>query len=394
MDTQPETQPSHPESLELIYALNAVATTLQNSIRDEDNIYTVFTQQVVSLGLRGGISLYDKSSSTLTFKTIAFPNPLRKILSRFERDLDTYAAGYTIPAASVDVYQRVVEKSQSVFVPDTSSISSQVVPHPIKGVVAPLLKFLGSPPGIFVPLIFEGQIKGMLNIVGKNLTEKDVPTMQAFANQIAVALENARLIKNLHRTHNELEAAYEATLEGWVDALDLRDNEIQGHSLRVSELTTGLAAFAGIPSVELPHIRRGSLLHDIGKMAIPDAILHKPGPLSETEWNVMKMHPVTAHQWLSRIPFLHPALDIPYDHHERWDGSGYPRGLTRDEIPVAARIFAVVDVWDAMSSNRPYRKAIPQKQVIQHLREQADILFDPKVVEAFMDFRSKKVGAP
>jgi HD-GYP domain-containing protein (c-di-GMP phosphodiesterase class II) len=390
MNTQPETPPSHPESLELIYALNAVATTLQHSIQDEDNIYTVFTQQIVRLGLRGGISLYDKSSSTLTFKTIAFPNPLRKILSRFEKDLDTRAEGYSVSVANVDVYQRVVEKSESVFIPDTSSVSSQVTPRAIKGIITPLLKFLGSPPGIFTPLIFEGQVMGMLNIVGRNLTKNDVPTMQAFANQIAVALENARLMKNLQTAHDDLEAAYQATLEGWVDALDLRDNETEGHSQRVAELTVDLAAFVGIQSSELPHIRRGALLHDIGKMAVPDGILRKPGPLSDAEWSVMKLHPVNARQWLSRILFLNPALEIPYNHHERWDGSGYPRGLARDEIPFSARIFAIVDVWDAMCSDRPYRKAIPEKQVIQHIQEQDGQLFDPKAVQAFMDFRSKR----
>ena len=374
----------------MIYARNAVATTLQHSIQDEDNIYTVFTQQVVRLGLRGGLSLYDKSSSTLTFKTVAFPNPLRKILSRFEKELDTRAEGYSVPTANVDVYQRVVEKSESVFVPDTSSISSQVAPRAIKGIITPLLKFLGSPPGIFTPLIFEGQVMGMLNIVGRNLTKNDVPTMQAFANQIAVALENARLMKNLQSAHDDLEAAYQATLEGWVDALDLRDNETEGHSQRVAELTVDLAAFVGIQSSELPHIRRGALLHDIGKMAVPDGILRQPGPLSDAEWSVMKLHPVNARQWLSRIPFLNPALEIPYNHHERWDGSGYPRGLARDEIPFSARIFAIVDVWDAMCSDRPYRKAIPKKQVIQHIQEQDGQLFDPKAVQAFMDFRSKR----
>lgn len=390
MDIQSESHPNHPESLELIYALNAVATSLQNSIEDELNIYKVFTQQVVRLGLRGGISLYDLNSSKLVFKTIAFPNPLRRILSRFENDLNTRAEGYAVPVANVDVYQRVAEKGESVFVPDTSTISSQVVPHAVKALVSPLLKFLGSPPGIFVPLIFEGRIKGMLNIVGRNLTEKDVPTMQAFANQIAVALENARLVNNLQNAHAELEAAYQATLEGWVDALDIRDNETQGHSLRVADWTAGLAEYAGIPSTDLSHIRRGALLHDIGKMAIPDSVLRKPGSLTEAEWDIMKMHPVTANTWLSKIPFLTPALDIPFNHHERWNGSGYPRGLTGKEIPLPARLFSIVDVWDAMSSDRPYRKAIPEKKVLQHIREQAGHLFDPKAVDTFLDYLSKK----
>lgn len=390
MNTHPRSTTDHSESLELIYALNAVATALQKSIQSEENIYSVFQKQVVAIGLRGGISLFDEASDRLIFKTVAFANPLRKVLSRFEKKIDLQAEGYTIPITKVDVYEKVIRKGQAIFVPDTSTVATQVSPVQIKSIVAPLLSFLGRPPGIFVPLVFEGQVKGMLNIVGPNLTEKDLPTMQAFAHQIAVALENARLMTRLRSARDELEVAYQATLEGWVDALDLRDNETQGHSMRVSELTADLADYMGMDKLQLPHIQRGALLHDIGKMAVPDHILRKPGPLNDKEWKIMRQHPVTAHQWLSRINYLHPALDIPHRHHERWDGSGYPDGMERGEIPMEARIFAVVDVWDAMCSDRPYRKAIPEINVLEYIEEQANQLFDPKVVDAFLQFRSEK----
>jgi putative nucleotidyltransferase with HDIG domain len=390
MNTHPRSTTDHSESLELIYALNAVATALQKSIQSEENIYSVFQKQVVAIGLRGGISLFDEASDRLIFKTVAFTNPLRKVLSRFEKKIDLQAEGYTIPITKVDVYEKVIRKGQAIFVPDTSTVATQVSPVQIKSIIAPLLSFLGRPPGIFVPLVFEGQVKGMLNIVGPNLTEKDLPTMQAFANQIAVALENARLMTRLRSARDELEAAYQATLEGWVDALDLRDNETQGHSMRVSELTADLADYMGMDKSQLPHIQRGALLHDIGKMAVPDHILRKPGPLNDKEWKIMRQHPVTAQQWLSRINYLHPALDIPHRHHERWDGSGYPDGMERDEIPMEARIFAVVDVWDAMCSDRPYRKAIPETNVLEYIEEQSNQLFDPKVVDAFLQFRLEK----
>lgn len=192
-------------SLELIYALNAVATALQNSISREENIYAVFQRQIIAIRLRGGISLLEDGGKTLRFKTVAFTNPLKKLLRRYENELETSAQGYSIPVERVDVYQKVVREGQSVFVPDTSVITVQVVPKQAKVIVKPLLAILGTPPGIFTPLIYEGNIKGMLNIVGSNLTEGDIPTMQAFANQIAVALENARLIQKLRSANEELQ---------------------------------------------------------------------------------------------------------------------------------------------------------------------------------------------
>jgi signal transduction histidine kinase len=192
-------------SLELLYALNAVAAALQNSIRSEEYIYAVFQEQIITLKLRGGISLLDDQGSVLHFKTVAFTNPLKKIIGRYETELKTSAKGYSIPVEKVDVYQQVIHEGRSVFVSDTSAISAQVMPKQVKGLVKSLLSILGTPPGIFTPLIYDGKVKGMLNIVGSNLTEGDIPTMQAFANQIAVALENARLVEKMQSTNGQLQ---------------------------------------------------------------------------------------------------------------------------------------------------------------------------------------------
>jgi putative nucleotidyltransferase with HDIG domain len=237
----------------------------------------------------------------------------------------------------------------------------------------------------------------MLNIVGPNLTEQDVPTMQAFANQIAVALENARLVEKLQAANTQLEAAYQKTLEGWVQALDLRDNETEGHTLRVAQATVHLARHLGVMEQDLAHLERGALLHDIGKLAIPDKILRKPGPLSTGDWEIMRQHPLTAYSWLSAIEYLGPAISIPYCHHEHWDGTGYVQGLAGEEIPYWARIFSVIDVWDAMCSDRPYRRAIPESETLEYIREQSGRLFEPAIVEAFLDLRSTNpewAGAP
>ncbi len=181
------------------------------------------------------------------------------------------------------------------------------------------------------------------------------------------------------------EEAYEATLEGWVRALDLREHELEGHSQRVAEMTVRLARVLGIEPDELVHIHRGALLHDIGKIAIPDAILRKAGPLSESEWEIMRRHPEYARSMLEPIAYLRPALQIPYCHHERWDGKGYPRGLKGEEIPRAARIFTAVDIWDALMSDRPYRIRWEGEQVRSYLRANAGVIFDPEVVATFLE---------
>lgn len=190
--------------------------------------------------------------------------------------------------------------------------------------------------------------------------------------------------KELQTAHDNLQAAYEKTIEGWVRALDLRDRETEGHTQRVTELTLKVARTLGYSGEELSHIRRGALLHDMGKIAIPDEILQKPGPLTEEEWKVMRRHPEYANNMLAAISYLHPALDIPLYHHERWDGSGYPRGLKGEAIPKIARLFAIIDVWDALSSDRPYRKKLPRADVITYLKENSDHLFDPNLVEVFL----------
>jgi len=188
----------------------------------------------------------------------------------------------------------------------------------------------------------------------------------------------------LQQAHEDLQDAYDKTIEGWVLALDLRDRETEGHTQRVTEMAIRLAHELECLDEELVHIRRGALLHDMGKMGIPDEILQKPGPLTGEEWGIMRKHPQYAYQMLSPISYLNQALIIPYYHHERWDGSGYPHGLKGEEIPLFARLFAVVDVWDALSSDRPYRKRLPRNEVIEYLEKEAGRLFDPFIVEKFL----------
>ena len=182
----------------------------------------------------------------------------------------------------------------------------------------------------------------------------------------------------------QLEASYDLTLKGWSRLMDLRDKETEGHSERVTELSGRLAKRVGFDAQALVYLRWGGLLHDIGKIGIPDCVLLKPGPLTEAEWEVMRRHPTYAYEMLEPIEFLRPSLDIPLYHHEKWDGSGYPRGLKGEEIPLAARIFAIVDVWDALRSDRPYRAAWPEAKTLSYLREQSGLHFDPVILEEFL----------
>jgi PAS domain S-box-containing protein len=238
-----------------------------------------------------------------------------------------------------------------------------------------------------VPLAVKGQVNGVLEVFHRSPLHPDpewLDFIEAVADQAAIAIDNATLFNDLQHSNEELARAYDSTLEGWSRALDLRDKETEGHSRRVTDLTLRLAQVVGVGPAELIHIRRGALLHDIGKMGIPDRILLKPGPLTDEERKIMQRHPTYAYELLAPIPFLRPALAIPYCHHERWDGTGYPRGLAGTAIPLAARIFAVVDVWDALTSDRPYRKAWHPDKVREHIRSLAGTHFDPEVVEAFL----------
>ena len=238
-----------------------------------------------------------------------------------------------------------------------------------------------------VPLVAKGQIKGVLDLFNRTPLNPDQEWfnfLETLAGQAAIAIDNTGLLEDLHRTNVELSLAYDTTLEGWSKALDLRDKETEGHTQRVVDMTLRIAQSMGIDNEDLTHIRRGALLHDIGKMGIPDSILLKPGPLSDDEWEVMKRHPVYAHDLLFPITHLRSALDIPYHHHEKWNGLGYPLGLKGEQIPLPARIFAVVDVWDALTSDRPYRKAWTSKKALEYIREQSGIQFDPKVVDMFL----------
>jgi HD-GYP domain-containing protein (c-di-GMP phosphodiesterase class II) len=273
--------------------------------------------------------------------------------------------------------QQVVISIQDLTATDTSLSRSPLI------VNESFVSYIG------VPLISKGQVKGVLEVFHRSMLKTDadwLDFLESLATEAAIVLDNISMLNDLQESNLEMELAYKNTLEGWSRALELRDVETEGHSQRVTGLTLGLARYLGIKGDALKYVQWGALLHDIGKMGIPDQLLLKEGPLTLDEMQIMQQHPGHGYKLLSSIPFLRPALDIPYSHHEKWDGTGYPRGLRGEEIPLAARIFAVVDVWDALISDRPYRKAWSRERALNYIKNQSDKHFDPRIVEAFLDY--------
>jgi PAS domain S-box-containing protein len=252
----------------------------------------------------------------------------------------------------------------------------------------PLLAGEGFIAYYVVPLIAKGQVKGVLEVMHRSTRDLDSEQrefLESLAAQAAIAIDNAALFDDLQRSNVEITLAYDATLEGWARALDLRSRATERHTERVTEMTITLARAMGLSDKDLVHVRRGALLHDIGKIGVPDEILTKAGPLTIEEWKIMRLHPTFAFDMIRPIAYLRPALDIPFSHHEHWDGTGYPRGLKGEQIPLAARIFAVVDTWDALTAtDRPYREAEEKEKVREQVRALAGTQLDPKVVEMFL----------
>lgn len=238
------------------------------------------------------------------------------------------------------------------------------------------------------PLLAKGRVLGVLELFHRLAFTPD-PDLRSFlvtvAGQAAIAVDSAKMFSELQRSNIELSLAYDAAIDGLSRALDLRGKETKEHTSRVADITLNLAARLGVDQSTLVHIRRGAILHDIGKLAIPDQILFKPGPLAQEEWEVMRRHPDIAVELLSPAVYLEPALEIPHWHHEKWDGTGYPDGVGGEDIPLAARLFALVDVYDALLSKRPYRAAWSKADVIRYMESEGGKHFDPKLLPEFLD---------
>ena len=308
----------------------------------------------------------------------------------------TYAAGRGFRTRAIEQSRLLLgEGLASKAVLERQLVHVHNPPRSLELARAPLLETEGFVEYYAAPLTAKGEVVGVMEVFHRAAFTADEAWrtfLETLAGQTAVAVDSARLFEDLQRSNMDLSLAYDATIEGWSRALDLRDKETEGHTQRVTEMTERVARAMGIGEPEIAHMRRGALLHDIGKMGVPDTILFKPAALTDDEWLVMRQHPQFAFAMLAPIDFLRPALDIPYCHHEKWDGTGYPRGLKGEQIPLAARLFAVIDVWDALSSDRPYRKAWSETKVTKHIKSQSGTAFDPRAVDVFLQVIDEMAG--
>ena len=352
--------------LKRLSALQNINIAITTNIDLQIPLYLLLEQVTDELGVDAAdVLLYDEENQQLFFVA--------------GRGFQTEALKYTKLDLGQGLAGKAAETLKVIHIKDIRSETTSLNR-------APLLPNEDFVSYFGVPLISKGKIQGVLELFHRSAMEPDqdwLNFLDTLTSETAIAVDNAQLFRDLEKSNLDLAVAYETTLEGWAKTLELRDRETEGHSKRVLDLTTRISKKLGVGDDELINIQRGAVLHDIGKMGVPDHILLKEGPLNEEEWEIMHKHPVFAYDMLSTIPFLKKASDVPYCHHEKWDGTGYPRGLRGEEIPIGARIFALVDVWDALRSDRPYRKAWSDDEARDHIRKQAGMHFDPIVVKAF-----------
>ncbi|MBL8062133.1 MAG: GAF domain-containing protein [Anaerolineales bacterium] len=358
---------------ENLQALRAIDTSILSNRNLPETLNILLEKLTSQLGVDAAIALLiDKQKQVLSFAA--------------GRGLDVEPLRNATLPIGEGLAGRAVQEKRIIYIHDLRT-------DPQALSLKPLSEKEGFISYFAIPLETQVEINGVLEIFHRShldLDEEWLGFLEALAGQASIAIGSAILFSDLQRTNEELSEAYDTTIEGWSHALDLRDKETEGHTRRVTELTLELAKAFGFSDEELVHIRRGGLLHDIGKLGVPDRILFKDAALTTEEWALMKRHPIYAHEMLEPIHYLHQALDIPYCHHEKWDGNGYPRGLSGEDIPLSARIFAVVDVWDAVTSDRPYRAAWTADKALAYIKSESGKHFDPRVVEMFTRLMEQK----
>jgi putative nucleotidyltransferase with HDIG domain len=365
------------QRLDQLQALHTIDRAISSSFDLRPILNTVISQTITQLGVDAvDVLLFHPHLQTLEY--IAGHGFNTRAIEQTQLRLGEGLAG------------RAGFERRTIHVPDLSEVGSDFTRASMKESEG-FLEYYA------VPLVAKGEIKGVLEVFNHTSVPRNpewLDFLETLAGQAAITIDQTQLFDDLQRANLELIIAYNATIEGWSHAMDLRDKETEGHTQRVTEMTITLAKAMGIKEKEMLHIRRGALLHDIGKMGVPDSILLKEGKLTAKEWVIMRQHPTFSYEMLQPIRYLQQSLDIPYCHHEKWDGTGYPRGLKAEQIPLVARIFAVIDVWDAVTIDRPYRKAWTKQRALKYIREQSGKHFDPKVVKAFLELFGKKAGNP
>lgn len=399
----------------VVGALQILNNQLDAYAKEEFSLLTKIAN-VVAIGLQKAY-LFEESErlveklTTLNrieqtiLENLSLPSILDSLVDQFVRELDVDAADvlYFHPTlktlkliAQTGFRQNVLQNTdleigegyagtaaqsrKTIYVPDLTQEETNFT-RSLEFTAEKFVSYFG------VPLLAKGQLVGVLEIFHRSPLDPSQQRLELFemvAGYAAIAIDHQNLQKELERSRTEIIKGFDAIIEGWAKALELRGIEPPGHAQRAVDLTLRLAGELGLSGDTLVELRRGALLHDIGKMGIPDQVLNKGKELTKEERKMLGRHPIDAFDLLGQIDALQSARDIPLHHHERWDGEGYPQGLKGEEIPFQARIFAIVDVWDALSTDRPYRDAWPRDKAVAHIKEQSGKHFDPRVVKAFL----------
>lgn len=356
--------PTHPSHLEL---LNRLSQEFNSSLHVDVILNKVIDEVIRTINAERGFVMLKNKTGQFIFR-----------VARGMNQQDINDPDFQI---SRSIVEQVKRESQPVLTSDAMTdarfqAQQSVVSLGLRSILCVPLR--NSSDGVIGIVYLENRLHtGMFS-------KADLDLLSAIASNAAIAIKNASLYEELAGAYDELENAYDETLMGWAKAVELRDQDTEEHTQRVAKLTIHLANYMNLPETEIIHIRRGAMMHDIGKLGIPDGILLKTGRLTPAEFEIMKLHTTLARDMIYPIKHLRSAIDIPFCHHEKWDGSGYPRGLRREDIPLSARLFSIVDVWDALRSNRPYRSEWSHEKVVQYIQEQSGLHFDPTVVRQFI----------
>jgi PAS domain S-box-containing protein len=384
----------------LLRALNQAARAIGKAMTPEE-VFTAVAEEFKKLGSPCVVLLTDESRKRLLPKYLSYETKAIKVA---EKLTGLKAEDLSIPVETVDVYRKAIRERKSVLVENVEEAVRQLLPKPANRFAGQIAKMLKVSNSIAAPLIVEDEIIGVLSVQSDDLTEEDIPAITAFANQMAAAWHKASLLQDLQRSLAEREQAQEelqrtaetlrktlgATIQAMAATVETRDPYTAGHQRRVADLARAIADEMGLSKEQIDGIRMAGLIHDLGKITIPAEILSKPTQLNEFEWGIIQAHPQVGYDLLKTVDFMWPVAQIVLQHHERMDGSGYPQGLSGEEIMLEARILAVADVVEAMASYRPYRPARGIDEALEEISRNRDILYDPEVVDACLKLFTEK----
>jgi PAS domain S-box-containing protein len=384
----------------LLQALDQAALAMERALTPEE-IFTALAGEFKKIGFSCSVFLTDESQSRLLIRYVTYEAKVIKVL---EKLTGLKIEDLSIPIETTDVYRQVVQERKATFVENVEDVMRQFLPKPLKKLTGQIMRILKIARSIIAPLIVEDEVIGLLSVQSGDLTGEDISAITAFAHQMAAAWRKATLLQDLERSLAEVERAqeelrhsyaqlrrtFEGTIQVLTSAVEMRDPYTAGHQQQVTQLACAIAEEMGLSDERIEGIRMAAVVHDLGKISVPAEILSNPGRLNDLQWGMIKMHPQAGYDILKTVEFPWPVGQIVLQHHERMDGSGYPQGLSGEDILLEARILAVSDVVEAMASHRPYRPARGIDRALEEISQNRGVLYDPEVVDACLKLFTEK----